>query len=110
MKLALISLTTVVFTSVLTWYITTYYYQDLHFAISEDIISLEIKLLEETKTFLPPCNELQALNERVVVQKDDYIMIWRLAENKDLIEKFVINDSFDSAYEQIENSCLDNLN
>jgi hypothetical protein len=106
MKLPIAITLSVIISCTTSWYLTYLYNQSQKEDASEDVVSSEVMLLEKARGFLPPCATLAKDSDLVVKKEGDYILIWKVARNKKFIEKFVVNKDFDSAYEQVENTCL----
>jgi hypothetical protein len=95
----------VILFSITSWYITQFYYLSIEENRKEDIITREIKLLENVKSIQPPCDELLESAGPVVSQKEGYVFIWKIKSNHQYIEKFVVDSNYMSALDQINNSC-----
>lgn len=103
---SIILLLAIIFTtSLLTWYFTRLYYVDIINSRIEDIITQEVALLEKVKNHNPPCEKILHSDRLIIENINGFVILWRKSENNKEIEKFVVNNSFDSAYEKIDNIC-----
>ncbi len=98
-------LAVIITTSLLTWYFTGLYYIDINNSRIENIITQEVALLEKVKKHKPPCEKISDSNRFIIENINDLVIIWKISGNNKNIEKFVVNNSFDSAYEEIDNIC-----
>jgi hypothetical protein len=101
----IVFLALIIATGFLTWYFTKLYYIDINNDRIEDIVTQEVALLEKAKKYKPPCQKINASNGFIIENTDEFVIIWKLSKNNKKIEKFVVNDSFDSAYEENDNIC-----
>jgi len=95
----------IIATGVVTWYFTKLHYVDINNSRIENIITQEVALLEKVKKYKPPCEKISDSNRFIIENTNDFVIIWKISGNNKTIEKFVVNGSFDSAYEEIENIC-----
>lgn len=98
-------LAVIIATSLLTWFFTRLYYVGVNKSRIEDIITREVALLEKVKNHKPPCGKISDANRFIIENFNDFVIIWKIVENNEKIDKFVVNNSFDSAYEEIDNIC-----
>ena len=98
-------LAVIIATSLLTWFFTRLYYVGVNNSRIEDIITREVALLEKVKNHKPPCEKISDANRFIIENFNDFVMIWKISEDNKKIYKFVVNNSFDSAYEEIDNIC-----
>lgn len=91
--------------SLLSWFVTRYYYEDMNTSRAEALIAKEIQLLESVAPLKPPCDRFEDPQAIVIEQTKDHVLIWKMTGDKQKVEKFVVNQHFDSAYEVIENKC-----
>jgi hypothetical protein len=97
-----------IFSSITTWYAASFYYMNSNTYTAERIITSEIALLEMTKEFPPPCDRISTSSMTPIVNDDNSVTVWKTSEDQLHIEKFVLNNDFDSAYEQVTNTCAGN--
>lgn len=101
----IVSLVLIIATGLLTWYFTRLHYIDINNDRIEDIITQEVALLEKAKQYKPPCEKISGSNRFIIDNTNDFVIIWKISEDNKKIEKFIVNHSFDSAYEEIDNIC-----
>ena len=94
-----------VLSGAVSWYFTGMYYQNMRENAAEDIVSSEFRLLESVKDMKPPCESLADHSRWIVTQDANYVVIWRLPPQSTVIEKFVVNKDFESAFDQVDNTC-----
>lgn len=94
--------------SILSWFVTRYYYEDMNTSRAEAMIAKEIQILESVAPIKPPCDRLEDPQATVIDQNQNHVIIWKMAGDKQKIEKFVVNPKFESAYEVIKNECRPN--
>ena len=69
---------------------------------SEELIGKEVTLLEQYAG-VPNCANVQASPNQLNVEKsNDAYVIWRYEKPKDRMQRYIIDDSFDAGYEEVD--------
>lgn len=90
--------------ALLGWYITYFNFNSQSTYASEELIGNEIRLLEQAKSYRPPCTDLLSAGSVAVTKQDNNVVLWKKVSESQL-EKMVIDDRFHSAVESVANEC-----
>ncbi len=88
----------------LGWYAAYFNYDSQATYASEELIGNEIRLLEQAKTYRPPCPDLLSAGSVAVTKHDNVIVLWKKSSETQL-DKMVIDDKLHSAIEAVANEC-----
>lgn len=90
--------------ALLGWYATYFKYESQATYEAEELIGNEIRLLEQARTYKQPCSDLILPESVAITKQDNLIVLWKKSSETQL-DKLVIDNSFHSGGETVENGC-----